>query len=73
MQQTIASGYISKIRKLPKNKNLTEDNIEYTGDLKIDKKLLTVQVYIDKNSNKELFIRISTNTVGDVYGMIKWK
>ena len=72
MLQTIASGYIKRSKKLPKNRNITEQVAQYTGDLKLGKKQIMIEIYTgDENiKDKQIFIKLSQNVNDDIYGII---
>ena len=59
MLQTLTKGYITKSKKLRKNKSITEKIAQYQGELTINKKKIVVEVYTDEDNlkDKQIFIK----------------
>lgn len=72
MLQTLTKGYITKSKKLRKNKSITEKIAQYQGELTINKKKIVVEVYTDEDNlkDKQIFIKISKAVTDDIYGVL---
>ena len=64
MKTAIASGYIQKTKDIEHKESVTNRFAGYEGEVKLDKKNITVQVYSDSNNfkTKEIFVRLLVDT-----------
>jgi len=68
MEQSIARGYIKKVKSIKDKRSITNRFAAYKGILDINKKEIIVEVYSDDEDFKsdEIFVKLSVDTLPEL-------
>ena len=63
MKQSIAKGYIKKVKSISDERSITNKFAAYKGNLTIDKNDIIVEIYTTNENfqDKEVFVKLSTD------------
>lgn len=75
MLQSIAKGYIAKNKRLDKHPKIDQQISTFTGEIKIGKKPVLIEIYTDGSTNgrefgDKVFIKLSVDSLVDIIGKI---